>query len=231
MPPAAELTPAEPAVKAGVADYLAKFDTPTKIGLSQVFDNGRNVGIGTSDPQQRLEVNGNIQIHERNSNVAGLMITQSSGDTGYIMHNRGNTLTLGAGSVDRLTITSEGNVGFSVNRPAHPIELANGAHVTAGGVWTNSSSIANKENVRELSPEEALTALARLAPVRFNYKAEQDEEYLGFIAEDVPELVATADRSGLSAMDIVAVLTSVVQQQQKQIAALEARLGGEVATH
>ena len=180
---------------------------------------------------ERLEVNGNIQIHERNSNVAGLMITQSSGDTGYIMHNRGNTLTLGAGSVDRLTITSEGNVGFSVNRPAHPIELANGAHVTAGGVWTNSSSIANKENVRELSPEEALTALARLAPVRFNYKAEQDEEYLGFIAEDVPELVATADRSGLSAMDIVAVLTSVVQQQQKQIAALEARLGGEVATH
>jgi hypothetical protein len=60
--------------------------------------------------------------------------------------------------------------------------------------------------------------------VRFNYKADQSEEYVGFIAEEVPELVATASRTGLSAMDIVAVLTSVVQQQQKQIDELEARL-------
>jgi len=40
----------------------------------------------------------------------------------------------------------------------------------------------------------------------------------------VPELVATADRKGLSAMDIVAVLTKVIQAQQQQIEALEARL-------
>lgn len=217
-------TQAPPVVKEGSVDYLAKFRTPTDIGNSQVFDNGRNVGIGTTEPQQRLEVNGNIQIHERASNFAGLMITQSSGDTGYIMHNGANTLTIGAGSIDRVTITSEGNVGFSVNRPAHPIEMASGAHVSTGGVWTNSSSIAKKENVRQLTPEEALEALVQLEPVRFNYKADQGEEYVGFIAEDVPELVATADRSGLSAMDIVAVLTSVVQQQQEKIEALEARL-------
>lgn len=223
-PPPEESPPLQPAIMKGAVDYLAKFSTPTGIGLSQVFDNGRNVGIGTSDPQQRLEVNGNIQIHERNSSVAGLMITQASGDTGYIMHNRGNTLTIGAGSVDRLTISADGNVGFGVNRPAHPIEMASGAHVSAGGVWTNSSSIDKKENVRELTPEEALRALVQLEPVRFNYKAERNEEYLGFIAEDVPELVATADGNGLSTMDIVAVLTSVVQQQQKKIAALEARL-------
>jgi hypothetical protein len=213
-----------PALKGGSADYLAKFSTSTEIGTSQVFDNGRRVGIGTTEPQQRLEVNGNIQIHERGSNFAGLMITQSFGDTGYIMHNSANTLTIGAGSVDRLTITGEGNVGFSVNKPAHPIEMASGAHVSAGGVWTNSSSIEKKENVRDLTPEEALKALAQLEPVRFNYKEDHNEEYVGFIAEDVPDLVATADRSGLSAMDIVAVLTSVVQQQQKKIEALEARL-------
>ncbi len=217
-------TQAPPVVKEGLVDYLAKFSTPTEVANSQVFDNGQRVGIGTTEPQQRLEVNGNIQIHERNSNFAGLMITQSSGDTGYIMHNGANTLTIGAGSIDRVTITGEGNVGFSVNRPAHPIEMASGAHVSTGGVWTNSSSIEKKENVRDLTTEEALGALAQLKPVRFNYLADHGEEYVGFIAEDVPELVATADRSGLSPMDIVAVLTSVVQQQQKKIAALEARL-------
>lgn len=40
--------------------------------------------------------------------------------------------------------------------------------------------------------------------MRFNYKADNGQEYLGFIAEDVPEAVATADRQGLSSMDIVA---------------------------
>lgn len=208
----------------GSVDHLMKFIAPTEGGSSQVFDNGRNVGIGTTEPQQRLEVNGNIQIHEQNSSVAGLMITQSSGDMGYIMHNRASTLTIGAGSIDRITINRDGNVGFGVNRPSHPVEMASGAHVTAGGVWTNSSSIEKKENVRELTPEEALAALALLEPVRFNYKADDGEEYVGFIAEDVPDLVATSDRTGLSAMDIVAVLTSVVQQQQKKIEALEARL-------
>ena len=169
-------------------------------------------------------MNGNIQIHEQNSSVAGLMITQSSGETGYIMHNRASTLTIGAGSVDRMTIDRQGNVGFGVNRPEHPLEMISGAHVSAGGVWTNSSSREKKENIAELTVEDALAALAGLQPVQFNYKSDGQETYVGFIAEDVPELVATGNRQGLSAMDIVAVLTKVIQGQQQQIEDLEARL-------
>ena len=208
----------------GSENFLLKFTAPTIGGNSQVFDDGNKIGIGTTEPKQRLEVNGNIQIHERNSSVAGLMMTQSDGETGYIMHNRASTLTIGAGSVDRITIDRDGNTGFGTSRPLHPIEMASGAHVTAGGVWTNSSSRAKKENIVELTPGEALAALAKLEPVMFNYKQDSDEQYVGFIAEDVPELVATSDRTGLSAMDIVAVLTRVVQMQQQQIAELESRL-------
>jgi len=208
----------------GSVDYLMKFTAPTVGGRSLIFDNGNSIGIGTTEPKQRLEVNGNIQIHEQNSGVAGLMITQSSGETGYIMHNRASTLTIGAGSVDRITIDRNGNVGFGMSRPSHPIEMASGAHVSAGGVWTNSSSRTKKENIAALTPEEALRTLALLQPVRFNYKNDQQETYVGFIAEDVPELVATSDRQGLSAMDIVAVLTKVVQEQQQKIEQLEARL-------
>jgi hypothetical protein len=53
--------------------------------------------------------------------------------------------------------------------------------------------------------------------VKYNYKADKEENYLGFIAEDVPDLVAMKDRKGLSPMDVVAVLTKVVQEQQKSI--------------
>ena len=47
---------------------------------------------------------------------------------------------------------------------------------------------------------------------------------MGFIAEDVPDLVATKDRKGMSPMDVTAVLTKVVQQQQAVIERLEARI-------
>ena len=215
----------ESAVKLkGTENFLVRFKDVAKGGNSQIFDDGNFVGIGTTEPKQRLEVNGSIQIHEQNSSVAGLMITQSSGDTGYILHNRASTLTIGAGSVDRITIDRNGNVGFGVSRPTHPIEMASGAYVTAGGVWTNSSSRERKENIAALSVEEALQALAALQPVQFSYKNDAAETHVGFIAEDVPELVAMDNRQSLSAMDIVAVLTKVVQDQQQRIADLESRL-------
>ena len=208
----------------GSPNFLVKFKKETEGGSSQIFDDGNQVGIGTTEPRQRLEVNGSIQIHEQNSSVAGLMITQSSGETGYIMHNRASTLTIGAGSQDRITIDRQGNVGIGVSRPDHPLQMASGAHVTAGGVWTNSSSRDKKENITTLPAEQAIAALAGLEPVQFNYRNERGEDYVGFIAEDVPDLVASRDRQTLSTMDVVAVLTKVVQAQQRKIEELEARL-------
>ena len=222
--------PAGPAGPPGAANikgspnFLVKFRKETQGGNSQVYDDGNQIGIGTTEPKQRLEVNGSIQIHEQNSSVAGLMITQSSGETGYIMHNRASTLTIGAGSQDRITIDREGNVGIGVSRPSHPLQMASGAHVTAGGVWTNSSSREKKQNIAALSTGEAQDTLMRLEPVLFSYRNEPGEDYAGFIAEDVPDLVASSDRQSLSAMDIVAVLTKVVQAQQQRIEELEARL-------
>ena len=57
----------------GTRNFLVKFRDKTEGGNSQIYDNGNQVGIGTTEPKQRLEVNGSIQIHERNSSVAGLM--------------------------------------------------------------------------------------------------------------------------------------------------------------
>jgi hypothetical protein len=208
----------------GDENFLVKFKKPTVGGTSQIWDDGNFVGIGTTEPKQRLEVNGSIQIHEQNSSVAGLMITQSSGETGYILHNRASTLTIGAGSIDRITIDRLGNVGYGVERPEHPLEMVSGAYVSAGGVWTNSSSRERKENIASLSVEEALAALAQLEPVQFNYRNDDAETYVGFIAEDVPELVANKDRTSLSPMDIVAVLTRVIQAQQARIEELEQRM-------
>lgn len=92
--------------------------------------------------------------------------------------------------------------------------------LSAGGVWTNASSSYLKEHISALDTNVATAALSSLAPVSYNYLNSPEEQNVGFIAEDVPTLVATKDRKNLSPMDIVAVLTKFVQEQQKQIEAL-----------
>jgi hypothetical protein len=130
----------------------------------------------------------------------------------------------------RLVISTNGNMGVGFTNtsqvPAYPLEMASGAYVTTGGVWTNASSRAYKENIKDLTVGQAMTALNGLTPVQYAYKIDPGEKHVGFIAEDVPALVATKDRKGVSAMDIVAVLTKVVQEQQKTIAELSAKVSG-----
>ena len=130
---------------------------------------------------------------------------------------------------------SGGNVGIGTGTSTAPTQPfivgtntanGNGAHVTAGGVWTNGSSRTFKENVEELTAEKAIETVSALKPVTYNYKNDpQHEHYVGFIAEDVPTEVAQEyDRRYLSSMDIVATLTKVVQEQQKTIEQLNQRL-------
>ncbi|MBN2807979.1 MAG: tail fiber domain-containing protein [Deltaproteobacteria bacterium] len=110
-----------------------------------------------------------------------------------------------------LFIRSNGMIGLGMTEPEYPLHAANGAFLSPEGVWANASSRDYKSNIKDLTYEDASTALKELRPSRFTYKSNEKNEYLGFIAEDVPELVATQDRKGLSAMDIVAVLTTVVK--------------------
>jgi hypothetical protein len=125
-----------------------------------------------------------------------------------------------------LVVDRDGYVGMGMGYflPNHPLELASGAYCSSGGVWTNASSREYKKDIKDLTTDEAVDTLKGLNPVKFNYKASSDEQHLGFIGEDVPELVATKDKKGMSSMDVVAVLTKVVQEQQKTIAELSKKM-------
>ncbi len=93
------------------------------------------------------------------------------------------------------------------------------------GAVSQASSLALKDNVAQLSTQQALAALHGLNAVTYTYKADNtQEQHVGFIAEDVPDLVAKADHTAVSSMDVVAVLTKVVQEQQRTIAELTAKV-------
>lgn len=194
-----------------------------------------NVGIGTTSPTDILHVKSPAGVD------TGLVLdtTDSTGgaNSSFIDFYRAGVLNFGIGpnvddtisfygsdSVLKFTLNQNGWLGLGSNvLPTQPLIVSSGAHVTAGGVWTNASSRDYKENIFDLTIEDAKMALNDLRPKRYNYKVDNEDECLGFIAEDVPELVASKDRKSLSPMDIVAVLTKVVQEQQDEIDHLKAK--------
>ncbi len=119
------------------------------------------------------------------------------------------------GDFSNFTVTVNGSLGIGRN-PEYLLHAANGAWSDGAG-WHNGSSREYKDNIRTLSRQEAFSALEGLTPVTFVYKANRAEQHVGFIAEDVPQIVAAKGRKGLSSMDIAAVLTRVAREQKATI--------------
>ncbi len=108
------------------------------------------------------------------------------------------------------------------NRGTVAVTIAASGDITANGVLLTSSR-ETKKDIRAIDSDEALLALEKLQPVEFVYKNDaKEEKRLGFIAEDVPDLVAVEGRKSVSPIDIITVLTKVVKEQQARIEALEA---------
>ena len=159
--------------------------------------------------------------HTATKGIVTLEAVRDGGDqSGKLEILTANGGTLGY----KMAIDSSGYVGIGRRSPSYPLHMASGAYVTTGGVWTNASSREYKKEIKNLTSAEAMDTLKGLNPVKFSYKASSDERHVGFIAEDVPELVASKDKKGMSSMDVVAVLTKVVQEQQKTIAELSKKL-------
>jgi hypothetical protein len=151
-----------------------------------------SMGIRDTTPAALLEINGNGSTDD------------------YL--NLTSTDAASVGNI--LTIKNNGFIGVNQNAPVYPLQFGNGAYVDASGNFMPASSRIYKENIAELGFAEAMDTLAKLTPVQYNYKNEKTHRYVGFIAEDVPDLIADQGRQGLAPMDIAAVLTKVIAQQQ-----------------
>jgi hypothetical protein len=172
------------------------------------------VGIGTWSPAYKLEVETtgeNCQVVTDRTDGATSILSATS-TYGFIG-------TMSNHSV-RFTVNDSWRMQLNASQPY--ITMSDGGNYD--GDWNSSSSRELKENIFELSSSEALKTLEGLTPVKFNYKAHKEELHVGFIAEDVPELVAHKTRKSMSSMDVVAVLTRVMQQQQETIKKLEKKV-------
>lgn len=194
-----------------------------------------DVGIGTASPSNALHV----QTSLASGAVARFVNTSATGFSGFEFYdsdgttqgtfigtdNSANTTRINSTNSFPLLIMTNSTERIRFPAPGGSIITSPiGASLNSVGQWADASSRRLKQNIAAMSSSQAEETFKNLQPVTYQYKAAPDEVQAGFIAEDVPELVAQKDRSGLSALEIVAVLTKVLQDQQATIDQLNARL-------
>jgi hypothetical protein len=156
---------------------------------------------------------GELVVQNGASVTGGLQV-----DNALISNMTAGGLVADAMQVDGLEVQQNALVGGNLTVTGE-IFAVTGDIAAANFLIISSREI--KDNIIDLSNQEALDVLEHLSQVKFNYKADDTKKaHIGFIAEDVPRSVASSDGKGISLTDIVSVLTRVVKEQQKTINAL-----------
>lgn len=234
---------ADPAYTGTVKVREAAGENSLVVGSTQ-SGKGSYVGIGTETPQARLDVKGQILTSDLITTTYTGVTTTGNGLRNLLVMSNNNTnesLISDAGFQvrnaregfewnfrtaeaydDGFMATKAGTGGAELvvrNGTSDyrnvTLELGNGAY--CDGVWHDASSRSFKEGIEALDEAAALEAFAQLQPVTYVYKSNPTDPKVGFIAEDVPALVADPGRKSISTIDIVAVLTKVIQKQQRVI--------------
>ena len=114
----------------GTTNYVSKFTSGTAIGNSQIFDNGTNVGIGTTSPQTKLSVHGSQNNTIAPANGVAKFV---GGDAGVFVGTLAGTPNYGswlqamresdAATFPMFLNPTGGNVGIGTTNPAQKLHV------------------------------------------------------------------------------------------------------------
>src|SRR5271157_2577030 len=134
----------------GTTNYIPIFtDSTGDIGNSTIYQStSGNVGIGFSNPQQRLVIGapaGGIVLNSTNLADQDLnVIVSAPGATDkhtFFGPSTNTNLTLGVGGVEKVRINSAGNVGIGYSNPQQRLVIG----APAGGTVLNATNLADQD--------------------------------------------------------------------------------------
>ena len=189
----------------GYSDTAQSLATPDAFLIFPVGTKGK-VGIGTPQPVERLH------ICERATDLGAAILLDSTGGAGGRQYYVGSTLASNIGGAglfqifdvaafsSRFNIDASGNVGIGTTSPDYTLEVNGNAAKPGGGSW----SVSSDERLKDITGayEGGLSEILELRPVTFYYKEgnerglPSDEEYVGFIAQEVREVFPEAVSEG-----------------------------------
>lgn len=200
-----------------------------------------NVGIGTTNPSAKLEVNGNVAFGgaatfydvisvNRNGSSGAILNTSKSAlkVECYNTYTSFNTYTGGGVSNPNVFVLKDnGNIGIGTTSPSQKLHV-DGNILTTGGITMYSQrSLKNVVDERGLSLEELRT----IKPTRYTWKDKRDNRiHFGGIADDIqqvlPEVVYNANGAltmdyGNAGFAIASSLIKPVVDHEQRIKVLE----------
>ena len=126
-----------------------------------------------------------------------------------------------------------GNVGIGTATPTlGPLQMASGAYVTTGGVWTNASDRKLKENFTPVDPVDVLNKIDTLPITQWNYKSENSSiKHIGPVAQDFHAIFGLGnDDTSISTIDPAGVALLGIQALSKQLQNIQGSINGNVNT-
>ena len=130
-------------------------------------------------------------------------------------------------------------VGFSTAAPASSLKVkllkspegtadlfVSGDLHVAGSI-TQGALGAEQRSITRLSEGQALRLLDALNPITYAPAAvgsSSGDSRVGFGTQDLPDLMASSDKNAVDPLAVISVLTKVVQQQQEELMALQAKV-------
>ena len=128
-----------PVTGTGTTNYLAKFTSSSAVGNSQLFDNGTNVGIGTTSPVTKLDVNGAGVIRGFLTTTDAIKLggntSAPTSTDAFIYRPADNTLAFGTASAERMRLDVSGNLLIGLSSA-----LANGKLQVAGSIGLSGNT-------------------------------------------------------------------------------------------
>ena len=187
-----------------------------------------------------------IGYNTLNKNITGNRLTALGQNADVTIDGLNNASAIGANaSVSTSNTMSFGNGAVNdwvfgipdVTAASHALEVGsgpgngNGAFLTNGGVWTNTSDRNSKEDFRQLNGAEVLKKVATLPITQWRYKGTA-EEHIGPMAQDFKaafnlgvddKTISTVDPAGIALLAIQELIKEN-KELKKRIEALEKKV-------
>lgn len=197
------------------------------MGASALSSNqygNNNTAIGYSALTSNIMGSGNTAVGAY-ATASGSNMTNASAIGANSVAGASNLMAFGSGNVIKWVFgrsdVSDPNFALQVGTAA---TNGNGAYLTNGGAWTNTSDINKKEDFSIPDSKEVLRKINALAINKWRYKGTM-EYHIGPAAQDFYQSFGLGlDDKSISTIDPAGLLLIAVQEQQKQISELRTEL-------
>lgn len=176
---------------------------------------GGDIGLATGTPAADLH----ISRSSASASIRAQAGPDPSNTEAQVQAGEGGVIL---GSVTDHPLVLTAGDAYATITAAGQLSMSNGG--SYDGTWNSASRRSLKRDITPLGNDEALGALLGLVPVTYRYRSRPAHRRVGYIAEDVPALVASPRRENISEMDMTAVLTGVIKRQRAVLAVQEQEL-------